>query len=126
MAANVLFIAKANGEFEVISDEPATVYLRNDRLTDPHIPIKVASIVSVHEFSREIGGVEVARFSPEEVAEWHLTDETPKETMAHSALLQAEAAGLVNNINRDHAMVFVQWGKEDSQWHCYLEFEEDV
>ena len=81
---------------------------------------------NVHEFSREISGVEVARYSAEDVASWILINQTAKEAMVDAALRQAGEAGLICGINRDHATIIVTFDKTTSDWHCYLEFEEDV
>ena len=126
MAVNVLFIARQDGTFEAVADEPVTVYFRNDRHSDPAIPYKLGVMTNPHEFSREVSGVEVVRYSAEEVASWILVNQTAREAMADAALGEAEKMGLVNNVNRDHATIIVTFDKTTSDWHCYLEFEEDV
>ena len=88
------------------------------------IPLKMQLTINVHEFSQEISGVEVARYSAEDVASWILVNQTAKEAMADAALSEAEKMGLVNNVNRDHAGISLVW--HTNHWYCYLEFEEDV
>ena len=62
----------------------------------------------------------------EDVASWILVNRTAKEAMVDATLRQAEEAGLICGINRDHAAIIVTFDKTTSDWHCYLEFEEDV
>jgi hypothetical protein len=84
----------------------------------------VDNLLNLHDLSREISGVEIARYTAEDVASWILVNQTAKEAMVDAALKEAEKMGLVNNVNRDHAYVVVDWF--DHGWHCYLEFEEGV
>ena len=126
MSANVLVIARSDGTFDFVADERVVAYLRDDRPECGMIPVRAETMINPHEFSREIAGVEVARFSAEEVASWVLVNQTAKQAMVDAALHAAGEAKLVNNINRDHAMIEVVFDKALGQWHCYLEFEEDV
>ena len=119
---NVLVIENADGTVRSLSDCHVNVFFRSDRRTN--IPFQADNMLNLHEFSREISGVQVTRYTAEEVASWILVNQTAKEAMADAALSEAEKMGLVNNVNRDHASVSVVWF--DHGWHCFLEFEEDV
>ena len=119
---NILLIQNADGAVRSVSDCHANVWFRSDRYTT--IPCKVDNLLNLHELSSEISGVEIARYTAEDVASWILVNQTAKQAMADAALSEAEKMGLVNNVNRDHASISLVW--HTNHWYCYLEFEEGV
>jgi hypothetical protein len=114
------------GRGEVIADDQVNVYVRNERFLNPAIARQEDVLVNLHDLSREISGVEVGTFRPDDLADWHMTDKTPNQAMSDAAWRNAETMGLINNVNRDHAYVVVDFHDTDHRWHCYLEFEEGV
>jgi len=124
---NILIIVDDGKIKEAISDVPINVFTRDySRGMVQGIPTKIDAIVDVHELSAEISGVKVATYDPAVVITWRLHDKTVQEAMVDDALRLAEEMGLVNNINRDHAYIVVDFQDSDRKFHCYLMFEEDV
>ena len=122
---NILIIVNDNKVMEAISDVPINVFTRNySNGMAQAIPTRIDTLVSIHDLSAEISGVQVTTYDPAVVITWPLHNKTVKEAMAENALSQAETMGLVNNINRDHAFIMVDF--RDDKFHCYLMFEEDV
>ncbi len=124
---NILIIVDDGKIKEAISDAPINVFTRDySRGMVQGIPTRIDAIVSVHELSAEISGVEIAVYDPVTVSTWRLNDQTAQEAMVDDALRLAKETGLVNNINRDHAYIVVDFHDSDRKFHCYLMFEEDV